>query len=334
MATSTFAAPLGVPIFRAYDANGNPLAAGQLETYVAGTSTPLATYPTYVDALAGTNPNATTVILDANGAAQVWVQAVAYKFILKASVASGGATLYTQDNVAVARGSPFPAPTEWVAETNPFVFASGTSFTVTGVDVTATYHAGRRIRTVNTGGTRYSTVSSSAFAANTTVNLVNDAGVLDAGLSSVAYGWNSYTNPSYLSPRTAFTAIKNGNQTAFAASTKIATWTVQQDANSEWDNANNRWVCRYPGFYLVQLQAEIADTVANVVLTPQISLSGGIVAQGANRASATANNIQTYPIHYLGNLTAAQYIEGFVLGTANTTVQGTIGTRLTVTRLA
>lgn len=329
--TAPFAAPLFVPRTRLFDTAGDPLSGGKIETYVAGTSTPLATYPTYADALAGTNANANPVVLDSAGEAAIFLTNTFYKIIAKDS---GGTHQWTMDSVGPALGFPQPFPTEWVSGTNAFVYVSATSFTVTGVDVTATYHAGRRVKTTNTGGTRYSTVSSSSFATNTIVNLINDSGTLDSGLSAVAYGWNSYSNPSYLSPRTAFTAIKSGNQTAFAASTKIATWTSQVDNNTEWDNANNRWVCRYPGLYLVQLSVEAADTGVNQVITPQISLSGSVVAQGANRSSATASQIWSYNAHYLGNLTAAQYIEAFLLGTANTTAQGTAGTRLTVTRIA
>lgn len=108
MATSLFAYPLGVPVYRAYDANGDPLNGGKLYCYVAGTSTPLDTYPTYSDALAGTNANANPVVLDSAGAAQVWVQASAYKFILKSSA---DVTLYTQDNVYAAFGFPPTAAT-------------------------------------------------------------------------------------------------------------------------------------------------------------------------------------------------------------------------------
>jgi hypothetical protein len=39
------------------------------------------------------------------------------------------------------------------------------------------------LSTTNTGGTIYSTVVSSSFAANTTINVANDSGTLDAGLS-------------------------------------------------------------------------------------------------------------------------------------------------------
>lgn len=332
MATSVFAYPLGVP-YRAFDSSGAPLSGGLLYSYLAGTSTPVATYPTYVDALAGTNANSNPVVLDAAGTAQVWMQAtIGYKFIQQTS---GGATLYTMDNVYGASGYPQPYPTEWVTEANAISFVSGTSFTVNGVDVTAVYHTGRRVRTTNTGGTRYGTVSSSSFATNTTVNLQMDSGTLDAGLSAAAYGWISYQNPSYLSPRTAFSAIKNGNQTGFAASTKIATWTVQTDNLSEWDNANNRWVPRYTGLYLVTLQTEFADTGVAQAVTPQISIGGSVVSQAASRSAATGGNIESRTVTYLASLTASTgYAEGFVLGTANTTVQGTSGTRLTVMRIA
>lgn len=334
MATSTFAAPLGVPIFRWFDANGNPLASGQVETYVAGTSTPLATYPTYTDALAGTNANANPVILDGNGAAQIWVQAALYKIIVKASVVSGGATLYTQDNVSVAFGSPFPVPTEWVPYTGATSFVSATVFTITGVDATGTFHVGRRIRSQNSGGTVYSTIRSSAFAVDTTVTVVNDgASVLDAGFTSLNYGMTSFVNDSYLDPRSFFTAIKNGNQTAFAASTKIATWTSQVDSLSEWDNGNNRWVCKYPGKYLVTLTCEHSNTVANINAVAQISLSGAVVAQATGRAFSTATNVTSLCAQYAWVATVGQYIEGFFLGDANTTVVGSAGTRLTVSRV-
>ena len=333
MATSPYAYPLGVP-YRASDASGAPLSGGLLYTYVAGTSTPLATYPTYADGLAGTNPNANPVVLASDGTAQVWVQATAYKLIQQTS---GGATLFTMDNVNVAGGYPTPYPTEWVQETatGGVSFVSGTSFTVNGIDATATYHIGRRVRTTNTGGTRYATVTASSFATNTSVTVQMDSGTLDAGLSAVYYGWNSYSNPSYLSPRTAFSAIKNGNQTGFAASSKVTTWTVQTDNLSEWDTGNNRWTPRYTGLYLVTFQCEFADTGTTIAVTPQISVGGSVVSQAASRSPATASNIDARSVSYLASLSAASgFVEAFLLGTANTTVQGTAGTRLTVSRIA
>jgi len=64
----------------------------------------------------------------------------------------------------------------------PSVYASSTSFTITGADVTLIYTAGRRVRAVGTGtGTIYGTISSSSYNGGnttTTVNVVWDSGSL------------------------------------------------------------------------------------------------------------------------------------------------------------
>ena len=85
--------PLYVPRFRAFDANGNPLASGKVYTYVAGTSTTLGTYS---DADL-TTPNANPVVLDANGEAAIFgVTNQAYKVVLKSSA---DVTQWTMDGV-------------------------------------------------------------------------------------------------------------------------------------------------------------------------------------------------------------------------------------------
>lgn len=62
----------------------------------------------------------------------------------------------------------------------PSVYASGTSFTITGADVTLVYTAGRRVRAVGTGtGTIYGTIASSAYSSpTTTITVVWDSGSL------------------------------------------------------------------------------------------------------------------------------------------------------------
>lgn len=61
----------------------------------------------------------------------------------------------------------------------PAVYSSGTAFTIAGVNVTAVYHAGRRVRAVGSGtGTIYGSISSSSFSTNTTVNVTWDSGSL------------------------------------------------------------------------------------------------------------------------------------------------------------
>lgn len=61
--------PLYVPVFRAFDDTGAPLAGGKVYFYEAGTSTPK---DTYTDSGAGT-ANSNPVILDAYGSAPIWL---------------------------------------------------------------------------------------------------------------------------------------------------------------------------------------------------------------------------------------------------------------------
>ena len=75
-------------------------------------------------------------------------------------------------------------------------YASATSFTIAGVDVTGFYHAGRRIKlTASTPGTIYGTISSSTFSTNTTVNVTWDSGSLSSeAISNLYVGILSKTN--------------------------------------------------------------------------------------------------------------------------------------------
>lgn len=64
--------------FRAFDANGIPLAGGKLWSYRAGTTTPLATYTDSTGLVQNTNP----IILDSTGSAPAWLGDSSYTFNL------------------------------------------------------------------------------------------------------------------------------------------------------------------------------------------------------------------------------------------------------------
>ena len=167
-----------------FDSNGDPLVGGQIETYLAGSSTPTATY---TDNTGGT-PQSNPIILNTLGyptLGAVWLTGgKAYKFIIKDA---GGSTLRTIDNI-VGIGDTSVSLSEWVESGLTPTYVTGTSFSVPG-DQTLILQIGRRLRTTNTSGLVYSTISNSVFAAGiTTVTLVNDSTTLDAGLSQIAYG--------------------------------------------------------------------------------------------------------------------------------------------------
>ena len=80
------------PKLQFFDANGNPLAGGFLYSYVAGTSTPLATY----NDASGTTYNTNPIILNARGEANVWLGAAAYKLKLETAA---NVEIWTVDNI-------------------------------------------------------------------------------------------------------------------------------------------------------------------------------------------------------------------------------------------
>ena len=76
-------------------------------------------------------------------------------------------------------------------------YASATSFTIAGSDVTAFYHAGRRIKAVGSStGTIVGTIASSSFSTNTTVNVTWDSGSLSSESLTIYVGALSKTNDS------------------------------------------------------------------------------------------------------------------------------------------
>ena len=77
-------------------------------------------------------------------------------------------------------------------------YVSGTSFTINGANVTAEYHANRRIKIYlgTTAAFRYGTISSSSFSTNTTVNVSWDSGSLANETLTVYLAALSATNNS------------------------------------------------------------------------------------------------------------------------------------------
>lgn len=71
------------PVFKAFDNNGLPLANGMLYSYIAGTTTPQATYTDST----GSTPNTNPVVLNARGEANVWLNPTqGYKLVLTDSL--------------------------------------------------------------------------------------------------------------------------------------------------------------------------------------------------------------------------------------------------------
>lgn len=93
---AVFLSPVGGVAAQFFTNTGAVLTGGKLYTYLAGTTTPAATYTTSVGNVARTNP----VVLDSagrvSGSGEIWISPVAYKFILKDS---NDVLIATYDNI-------------------------------------------------------------------------------------------------------------------------------------------------------------------------------------------------------------------------------------------
>lgn len=149
---SVFLSPVGGVAAQFFDNSGNPLSGGKLETYAAGTTTPLVTYTTSAGNVAHTNP----IVLNSAGrvanSGEVWLTSVPYKFVLLNSadviiatydnVIGQGAASYqvqnfTGDGVTVA----FTLATASLGENYTFVYINGVyqqknTYTISGTTLT------------------------------------------------------------------------------------------------------------------------------------------------------------------------------------------------------
>jgi hypothetical protein len=179
-----------------------------------------------------------------------------------------------------ANAQPLGSGGEWITESNPVAFVSATSFKVTGVNVTATYSVGRRVRVAHNGGatTSYATITASAFGTDTTVTVVVDGAVaLVSTVTAVAYSILSDANLAQPAPQVAalYSIAISQNLTSatnyafgdapFPISSKV-------DLFSEF-SAAGLFTAKYSGYYLATMMWRMAKNGATVTVDPSINLT-------------------------------------------------------------
>jgi hypothetical protein len=93
-------------------------------------------------------------------------------------------------------------------------YISATSFSIAGADVTAFYHAGRRVKIVGSStGTIYGTISSSSFSSDTTVNVTLDSGAIQNESLEIYVAALSATNNSIPEGVVGTATLANGSVT-------------------------------------------------------------------------------------------------------------------------
>ena len=254
---SCFFSPVGND--QTVDSNGNPLVGGYWSAFIAGTSTPVTTYTDNV----GLVPQPTDITLDASGRAAnpIWLSGgIPVKFRL---YSAAGVVLLTVDNVSgVNDPAGVTAQDQWVLYGAAPTYISATSFSVAG-DQTGIFQIGRRLKSTNTGGIRYSSITNSVYGAVTTVTVTNDSGTLDSGMSAVSYGLISATSTSVPT-----TIARSGANTDI---TSLGTVTTTTQATS--DISTKLATTAYAQSVSAKIQpitAAVATNALTITLSPTI----------------------------------------------------------------
>jgi len=189
MATSVFLVPAPINVTQFIPGGAVPASGGKLFGYLAGTSTKQAMYVDNTGTTQWSNP----IILDSGGnltgSKEVWMAGgIPMKFVLAPSNDTDPplAPYWSVDNISGVNDATLTS-TEWIGGPTP-TFISATQFSLVG-DQTLIFTVNRRVKSTNTAGIIFSTISVSSFGGGiTTITVVNDSGTLDAGLSAVFYG--------------------------------------------------------------------------------------------------------------------------------------------------
>lgn len=195
-----------------FTSQGAVLAGGSMSWYAAGTTTPQDTFTDSTGGVANANP----ILLDAAGRPPTGIyltENTLYKLVVKDSA---GNTIFTQDNVAGIIAS-IASTSEWQSSGLTPTYISGTQFSFPG-DQTTDAHVGRRLKIVDSGGTKYATITVSAFTTLTTVTVNVDSGSLATPVTAVSYGLQSGSNSSIPSVKLSAGAWTLQNTLAMSAS--------------------------------------------------------------------------------------------------------------------
>ena len=184
-------------------------------------------------------------------------------------------------------------------------YASATSFTISGVDVTSFYHVGRRVKAVGSAtGTIYGTIATTTFSTNTTVTVTWDSGSLSNETITVYVAALSKTNDSI--PELVITNAKVATNAAIAA-TKIHDGSVSNTEFGYLDGVTSA----------IQTQIDSKQATitggASTIVSSDLTADRALVSNGSGKVAVSS--VTATELGYVSGVTSA--------------IQTQIGTKLT-----
>jgi hypothetical protein len=174
-------------------------------------------------------------------------------------------------------------------------YASATSFTVSGVDVTSFYHVGRRIKAIaTTPGTIFGTISATTFSTNTTVTVTWDSGSLANEAVTIYVGALSKTNDSI--PELVITNAKISASAAIDV-TKIGGGAVSSTEFNYLDGVTSA--------IQTQLNAKQATITggATTIVTSDLTASRALASNSSGKVAVS--NVTDTELGYVSGVTSA-----------------------------
>lgn len=257
-----------------------PAAGGLLFCYQVGTTNKQNTYTDPTASTARTNP----IVLDSGGDVpgngEVWITSTA-KFVLAPfnDQDPPQSPYWSRDNLPGVNDAS-QVLSEWVVSGLTPTFVNGSTFTLFG-DQTQVFQPLRRVKTLNTAGLVYSTITSSVFAASTTIGIQSDSIGLDAGLTQVSYGLIPATSNSLPQGDYTIRSILVGVSTGAFFANNVSTGTLFASSNilalnymgtNTSSNASSGAIGEYtassrPVGNQVSLSSATVTSVASITLT-------------------------------------------------------------------
>lgn len=184
-------------------------------------------------------------------------------------------------------------------------YASATSFTVSGVDVTSVYHVSRRVKAVGSStGTIYGTISATTFSTNTTVTVVWDSGSLSNEAITIYLAILTKTGDSI--PELVITNAKVATSAAIAA-TKIHDGSVSNTEFGYLDGVTSA----------IQTQIDSKQATitggATTIVSSDLTADKALVSNGSGKVAVSS--VTATELGYVSGVTSA--------------IQTQIGTKLT-----
>lgn len=190
---TAYLSPIGGAGAQFFNNQGVVLSGGKIYTYMAGSTTLLATWVDYLQNTQNANP----IILNSAGRPtnEIWLAAGTnnYKFVISDS---NDVVLGTFDNVQGISSAAIAA-SEWANSGLTIAFVSSTQFSVSG-DQRSLFPVNRRLQYFLGSGTFYGYVSAVSYNGTslTTVTVSPDTTGIDSSITAVYYAVLNSVNPS------------------------------------------------------------------------------------------------------------------------------------------